>query len=74
MLNLFSNVKNFNDFAFFVQFQRQIKFKKKSTLNNKFKKLLCLFNVHTKLHLTNMTREFKIIINFNVFVNEIKYM
>ena len=74
MLNLFSNAKNSNDSTFFVQFQKRIKSRERSTSSNKFKKLLSLFNVHARLHLTNMTREFETIMNLNVFADEMKHM
>ena len=42
--------------------------------NDKYKEFFTFFNVHVNLHLVDITREYVIIININVFSYEIKHM
>ena len=40
----------------------------------KFKKLLILFNIHAKLYLNKITREYITIMNLNIFTKKMKYI
>ena len=41
---------------------------------NKFESLLTFFNVYLDFYFANMIREYKIIMNINVLINEMKHM
>ena len=53
---------------------RATKIKNRKFINFKFKKLLTLFNVHVKLHLNEITREYITIINLSILIKKIKYI
>ena len=65
MFFVIENSKNL-DIQFFKQKERRFK-------KDKFKKLLTFFHVYINLHFVNIIREYKIIINLNVFIKELKY-
>ena len=48
--------------------------KNKKHKKNKYKKFFALFNVYVDLHLTNITREYIIMMNLNVLLYEMKHM
>ena len=41
---------------------------------NKFDNFFNFFNVHVELYFVNNVRKYVIVINFNIFVNELKHM
>ena len=65
MFFVVENLKNF-DIQFFKQKGRRFK-------GDKFKKFLTLLNVYVDLYLFNMVREYEIMMNLSVFVEELKY-
>ena len=50
------------------------KIKNQKFIDLKFKKLLTLFNVHAKLYLNKITREYITIINLSVLTKKMKYI
>ena len=65
---MFSAVENLKDLD--IQSPKQ---KRRRLKENKFKKFLTLFNVYAGLHLADMTREYEIMMNLNVFAGELKH-
>ena len=61
-------------FTIITTFKNKINKKNKKSFNNHFKKLLILFNVYAKLHLTINAKKITIIMNFNVFASELKHI
>ena len=49
---------------------KAIKIKNQKFIDFKFKKLLTLFNVHAKLYLNEITREYIIIMNLSVLTKK----